>query len=296
MLSIGIDGGGSTLRVGIFNEKLECLHLHEIPETANPSSIGFVETEKRLRFSVLQTLDEARLDSSEVLRVGAGMAGVAQNLDWLREVLVSVFPQAKITVAPDYEIALIGAHGKRYGILVLSGTGSAACGINASGELAHSGGWGYLLGDEGSGYWLGLETLKAVARAADGREKKTKLFVETLANLKISDPDELITWLYAPEPNNRKIAKMASLVLSAASHGDSVANKIIESGAEHLYQLYMSVVKRLNFADPPVMFAGGLLISETPLRRLLMQKIGLNKVPSPKYSPAAGAALMAQLS
>ena len=120
--------------------------------------------------------------------------------------------------------------------------------------------------------------------------------MKTLANLKISDPDELITWLYAPERNNREIAKMASLVLSAASHGDSVSNKIIESGAENLYQLYMSVVKRLNFADPPVMFAGGLLSSETPLRRLLMQKIGLNKVPSPKYSPAAGAALMAQLS
>ena len=116
MLSIGIDGGGSTLRVGIFNENLECLHLSEIPETANPSSIGFAETEKMLRFSVLQTLDEAGVDSSMVHRVGAGMAGVAQNLDWLRNVLESVFPQAKITVAPDYEIALIGAHGKRYGI------------------------------------------------------------------------------------------------------------------------------------------------------------------------------------
>ena len=114
--------------------------------------------------------------------------------------------------------------------------------------------------------------------------------------MKISDPDEVITWLYAPERNNREIAQMSSLVFSAASHGDSVANRIIESGADHLYQLYMSVVKRLNFADPPVMFAGGLLISETPLRRLLMQNIGLNKVPSPKYSPAAGAALMAQLS
>jgi len=296
MLSIGIDGGGSTLRVGIFNENQECLHLHEIPETVNPSSIGFVETEKRLRFSLLQTLDEAGVDSSEVRLVGAGIAGVAQSLDWLRDVLFSIFSQAKITVAPDYEIALIGAHGKRYGVLVLSGTGSAACGINSSGELAHSGGWGYLLGDEGSGYWLGLEMLKAVAHAVDGREKKTELYVETLANLKISDPNELITWLYAPERNNREIAQMSSLVLSAASHGDSVANKIIESGADHLYQLYMSVVKRLNFADPPVMFAGGLLISETPLRRLLMQKIGLNKVPSPKYSPVAGAALMAQLS
>ena len=88
------------------------------------------------------------------------MAGAAQNPDWLRNVLTSVLSHAQITVAPDYEIALIGAHGKRYGMLVLSGTGSVAFGIDASGESAHSGGWGYLLDDGGSGYWLGLEMLE----------------------------------------------------------------------------------------------------------------------------------------
>ena len=89
---------------------------------------------------------------------------------------------------------------------------------------------------------------------------------------------------------------MATLVLKAASTGDSAAVRIIETGAEHLHQLYVSVVKRLDFTEPPVMFAGGLLSSDTLLRRLLMQKIGLNNAPSPKYSPVAGAALMAYLS
>ena len=296
MISIGIDGGGSTLRVGIFTENMECLHLHELAETANPSIIGFEQVERLLRSSVLKTLEAAPVKPTEIQCVGAGMAGAAQATEWLKKTLTSILPHSTVTVAPDYEIALIGAHGKRYGILILSGTGSSACGINDSGESAHSGGWGYLIGDEGGGYWLGLETLKAVARAADGREEKTELYQQTFDHLKIFHPDDLISWTYNPERTNRKIAQISELVLSAAYSGDSVASKIVESGAEHLYQLYSNLVKRLDFANPPVMFAGGLLSSDTLLQKLLIQKIGLKNVPCPKYSPVEGAALMAQLS
>ena len=295
MISIGIDGGGSTLRVGIYTENMECLHLHELAETANPSVLGYSQAEELLRSSLTQTISDAGITSSKVHYVGAGMAGAAQNPDWLKNVLSSVLSHAKITVAPDYEIALIGAHGKRYGILVLSGTGSVAFGIDASGESAHSGGWGYLLDDGGSGYWIGLETLKSATRIADGREEETGLYEQTFAHLKISTPDELISWLYNPETKNQEIAQMAPIVLACAATGDLEALRIVEDGAEQLYQLYLSVIKRLEFGGTPVMFAGGLLSSDNLLRRLLMQKIGLEKVPTPKYSPVEGAALMANL-
>ena len=93
---------------------------------------------------------------------------------------------------------------------------------------------------------------------------------------------------------NREIAQISELVIEVASNGDRVATKIVESAAEHLFQLYQNLVERLNFIDPPVMFAGSLLTSDTVLQKLLMKKIGLNDVPIPKYSPVAGAALMAQ--
>ena len=295
MISIGIDGGGSTLRVGIYTENMECLHLHELAETSNPSVLGYSQAEELMRPSLTQTISDAGITSSKVNYVGAGMAGAAQNPDWLRNVLTSILSHAKITVAPDYEIALIGAHGKRYGMLVLSGTGSVAFGIDASGESAHSGGWGYLLDDGGSGYWLGLETLKSATRIADGREEETGLYEQTFAHLKISTPDELISWLYNPETKNQEIAQMAPIVLACAATGDLEALRIVEDGAEQLYQLYLSVIKRLKFGGTPVMFSGGLLSSDNLLRRLLMQKIGLEKVPTPKYSPVEGAALMANL-
>ena len=295
MISIGIDGGGSTLRVGIYTENMECLHLHELAETANPSVLGYSQAEELLRSSLTQTISDAGITSSKVHYVGAGMAGAAQNPDWLKNVLSSVLSHAKITVAPDYEIALIGAHGKRYGILVLSGTGSVAFGIDTSGESAHSGGWGYLLDDGGSGYWLGLEMLRSATRVADGCMEKTGLYQQTFTHLKISTPDELISWLYNPETKNQEIAQMAPLVLACAATGDLEALRIVEDGAEQLYQLYLSVIKRLEFGGTPVMFSGGLLSSDNLLRRLLMQKIGLEKVPTPKYSPVEGAALMANL-
>ena len=155
---------------------------------------------------------------------------------------------------------------------------------------------GYLLDDGGSGYWLGLEMLKSATRVADGREKKTELYRKTFQHLKFSVADDLINWIYNPERHNREISQMAPLVLACADAGDLAAKRIIEDGAEQLYQLYLNVVEKLDFSDPPVMFAGGLLSSDTLLRRLLMQKIGLNNVPSPKYSPVAGAALMAHIS
>ncbi len=284
MFSLGIDGGGSTLRIGIYGESLKCIYLLELSETANPSVLGFAQAEELLKSTLQKTIDEAGIAPSTVHFVGAGMAGAAQNPDWLSAILNQSLPHAQITVAPDYEIALIGAHGERYGVLVLSGTGSAACGINASGESAHSGGWGYLLGDGGSGYWLGLEILKSATRVADGCMEETSLYQQTFTHLKISAPEELISWIYNPDRNNREISQMAPLVLACAAAGDLEAYRIVEDGAEHLYQLYLSVVKRLDFANPPVMFAGGLLSSDTLLRRLLMQKIGLEKVPAPKFS------------
>ena len=291
---MGIDAGGSTLRVGLFSETLECLHLEEFQETANPSIIGFEKVGILLRSSLVETLKEASVEPSEVQCVGAGMAGADQAAEWLKKEFVSLFPKSRITVAPDYEIALIGAHGRRYGILILSGTGSSACGINGEGDLIRSGGWGYLIGDEGGGYWLGIQTLKAAANVVDGFEEKTELYQKIFHHLNISHPDDLISWTYNPVTTNRKIAQISELVIEVAASGDPVATKIVESAAEHLFQLYQNLVERLNFIDPPVMFAGGLLTSETILQKLLMKKIGLNDVPIPKYSPVAGAALMAQ--
>ena len=296
MFCIGIDGGGSTLRIGIYGKGQECIYLNELSETVNPCVLGFEKSEELIHSSVLKTIDNSKINPSDIRYIGAGLAGAAQCPDWLKNVLRKLIPNADISVAPDYEIALIGAHGKRFGVLVLSGTGSVAFGVNKSGESFHSGGWGYLMDDGGSGYWLGKESLKSATRAFDGLEEKTPLFYKIFDHLKISSSDDLLTWIYNSDRENIEISNLAPIVLSSAENGDLVAQRIVEDGAEKLYELYISVVRKLKFTNPPVMFAGGILNSDTILRSLLMKKIGLKKVPTPKFSPVAGAALMAKLS
>ena len=104
MFSIGIDGGGSTLRIGIYGESLKCIYLLELSETANPSVLGFAQAEELLKSTLQKTLDEAGITSSTVHYVGAGMAGAAQNPDWLSTVLKQSLPHAQITVAPDMKL------------------------------------------------------------------------------------------------------------------------------------------------------------------------------------------------
>ena len=142
---------------------------------------------------------------------------------------------------------------------------------------------------------MGLQAIKAVANVVDCFEEETTLYEKIFHYLNISQSHELISWIYNDQTTNRNIAQISELVLAAASNGDPVASKIIESGAEHLFQLYKNLVERLNFIDPPVMFAGGLLNSETLLQQLLIKKMGLEYAPCPKHSPVVGAALMAQM-
>ncbi len=75
MFSLGIDGGGSTLRIGIYGESLKCIHLHELLETSNPSVLGFSQAEELLKSNLSQALNNAGIASSTVRYVGAGMAG-----------------------------------------------------------------------------------------------------------------------------------------------------------------------------------------------------------------------------
>ena len=99
---MGIDSRGSTLRVGVFSENLECLHLEKFQETANPSIIGFGKVGGLLRSSLLETLQKFSVEPAEVQFIGVGMAGAAQAREWLKNEFVSLFPQSRITVAPDY--------------------------------------------------------------------------------------------------------------------------------------------------------------------------------------------------
>jgi N-acetylglucosamine kinase-like BadF-type ATPase len=293
---IGIDGGGSTIRVVIITHELDVLAEYLGP-AVNPSFIGRDEAASRIQAAMRESLGQAGLTPEQITGVGLGIAGASNRYewaaDWLRGLAGEVTPQARIVPSSDYEIALVGAHGQRFGILLLAGTGSLAYGVNAAGESALVGGWGYLLGDEGSGYWLGSQALRAVVRMADGRGRPTALYEAMIDALNLSQPLDLIPFLYGSTPRVADVARLAPLVLDCASQGDSVARGLVETGALELALEVRAVMYRLDMHGHAPMFAGSLLTTVNPLSTLVCSLLDMGGIPTPRYSPAVGAALLA---
>lgn len=295
-LVVGVDGGGTHLRVVVTDESLRVLGSG-LAGSANPSLVGSDTASQRVRDAIAQALDEAGVPPDEVEAATLGIAGasVAHSADWVRALGQAALPSAKIVTSADYEIALAGANGRLEGVLIAAGTGSVAYGVSSVGESALVGGWGYLLGDEGSGYWLGLEALRAVTLAEDGHGPRTALSSEVPDALGI-EPGRaaLVAWLYRGEaPRQREVAGLAPLVLRLAEQGERASEQIVRRASTHLAELGRTVVDRLALGDPCYVFAGSLLSEANPLSLHLCRELGLADLPRPRHSPVLGAALLA---
>ena len=211
----------------------------------------------------------------------------------------------QVRVVADAVPVLAAALGRRplgelrtlRGMVLISGTGSLAWGcrgVDDHGELVEGrvGGWGYLLGDEGSGYWLAVEGLRAACRAADGIGRPTELLPAMLAALQLQTPSELVGAVYAQPLDRQRLAQLAPVVLSLASTpsqlGDAVATGIVEQAAEDLSQMVGCLRNKLQLGDGPIPLAltGGVLLQGTPLRDRLIeslqsQELDIQLVPTP---------------
>jgi N-acetylglucosamine kinase-like BadF-type ATPase len=292
---MGIDGGGSAIRAVITTPDLAICGQSDGP-TANPGVVGFETATHTIQDAMRAALASADLSPDQIAAVGIGIAGAAAHhaAGWLREVVAAVTPRARIVPSADFEIALVGAVGRREGVLVLAGTGSLAYGVNAAGQSALVGGWGYLLDDAGSGYWIGIRALAAIARAADGRGPHTSLTSILLEALDLAQPLDLVPWLYLSETaRTRAVAQLAPLVLDQAADGDLVAQVIVTSAAAELTTAAHTVMRRLDMTAPDFAFAGGLLSGTNLLSESLCTALGLDALPVPDHPPVIGAALLA---
>jgi N-acetylglucosamine kinase len=131
-------------------------------------------------------------------------------------------------------------------VAVDAGTGSLASGRDGKGRWAHAGGWGALLGDEGSGYWIGLRAMQAAVRASDGREEMTALQGRILSHFGIQQLQELIPLVYRGPLGRREIASLAPVVAQVAREGDAVAQRIMQEAAAELALLAAAVIRRLQ--------------------------------------------------
>jgi N-acetylglucosamine kinase-like BadF-type ATPase len=247
MRVLGIDAGGT---------KTVCLFAGDegeiLAETrgggANLQASGELEVEKVLH----AVMDDALGDRS--VRPDAiclGIAGVDRPADAaaVRGIMRRIGFNTPTMVVNDALIALLaGTDGALTtpGVVVIAGTGSIAYGIDGGGRAARSGGWGYLLGDEGGGYWIGRAALSAVVRQFDGRGPATQLTLLVLDQMQLASPTELIHAIYDNGLQRQAIASIAAVVQRASDRGDAVAADILTRAAAELTVAAASVIERLD--------------------------------------------------
>jgi N-acetylglucosamine kinase-like BadF-type ATPase len=195
---------------------------------------------------------------------------------------------------------LVGGVGRRHGVVLIVGTGAIAYGVNAQGKARRADGWGYIIGDEGSGLWIGQEGLRAVARAHDNRGPATALEGTVLSHLSLQHASELVTLVYASNFGVPALAGLAPLVSQAAQAGDSVARSILEEAGRRLSNTLRAVIGGLDMADAPfeVVLMGGVLQARDTVWKTVVAALDRiaprARVIEPRYDAAVGAALLAK--
>jgi len=239
-------------------------------------------------------------ETVHVACVGAAGYTLPDRRALLERLLQQMLPGARVLVVADYAIALEGATGGNPGVLVIAGTGSIACGRDPEGRLMRAGGWGYLLGDEGSGFWIGREAIRAVLAAIEGWGEQTRLHAMLSDTLGTSECGEWLSALYRAQNPQSLLAQLAPLVTEAAKQGDGPAQGILLHAADHLAGLVTQLTQHLHLPEEfPVCIVGGVWNSQTVLQRF-RQQLGeqlphwQGEVKSPMYSPVEGALLIAQ--
>ncbi len=244
---------------------------------------------------VRRALSAAGRLTGDTLVVGAAGAGRDPERDELRIALRNENLATSVVVTTDIEIALAAAFSDGPGIVVSAGTGSVAVGRDRAGKRHRMGGYGWQMGDEGSGYAIGRAALGAVSRAIDGRSPKTALSEKVLTATRSSDFDALIRWAAGASP--AEVAALAPHVLAVAANGDPLAQGITDYAARELSQLAICLLPRMDLAPPvPVAVTGGLLAQDQPLRRTLLAKLAEEPAFLPSDTPVdavAGALRMA---
>jgi len=294
-LVVGVDGGGTRTRAVILDEA-----GGELGRAATgPALVDRPELPIDIE-GVVSTVRSAALAAAIELPCAAlcaGFAGVGRERERVAvETALAEHDLASVvTVVTDAEAALFDAFQAGPGLLLIAGTGSVALGRAEDGREARVGGWGLLLGDEGSAYEIGMRALRAIARSTDGRGRATGLLPRFLADLNLVGPDDMIAW--AAMAAKTAVAALAPTVCDLAADGDEVAGAIIHAAVESLASHVDALLARLGpWTSPPgLALAGGLLGMDRPLREPVIAAAAERPcvVLETQITPVRGAGLMA---
>jgi len=299
-LVVGVDGGGTRTRAAILDGNRVLGEGSAGP--SNPLRVGVASGAASIREAIDKACVAALVQRDDIIAAGIGLAGVRRKdiRTRMREVLVETLGIENIELWPDADMALYGATDGAPGVVVISGTGSVACGVNRQGKRVYAGGWGPVAGDEGSGSWIARRALQAVAHATDERGPKTALAAAACNYFQVNAPEDLSTAIYAPTMTNDRIAGFSKHVIDVARAGDTVGRDILTEAGRELGKTAVSVIRKLRMERErfQVSFVGGVFSAGelviAPLREEIARVARKAFIAEPRFSPTFAAGRMAQ--
>lgn len=249
---LGIDGGGTKTTAIICDENAQLISRF-VGESINYNSVGMETARKNLKATVDGVLpNDVKLNAAFI-----GMSAISERADdeFTKKLCAGIIDCDKITMDSDVYIGLEAMRCDGSAAMVISGTGSMAVGRLPDGEIIHTGGWGYILGDEGSGYAICIDALRAAICGYEGSAEKTLLTDAVKEHYQVNDMLELIDIFYDPPMPRSEIAKLAPIVFKCAEN-DGVADAIIRNHAQLLANTVSALLSQLPEGTPLGLWGG----------------------------------------
>jgi N-acetylglucosamine kinase-like BadF-type ATPase len=281
---IGVDIGGSKTH-GV--RAVDDLSVAEaVAGSANIASVGPAEASRQLDGLL------AQLGTADVDAVCAGAAGAdgSESIATLQRLFTERIPGARVAIVHDARLVLAAA-GMDTGVALISGTGSVAWGVRTDGADSRAGGWGHLLGDEGSGYRVTVDAVRHALDRMDAGEPVDPLTATLLAQCGLTSPEQLVDHFYSTQ-DRRYWAQRAPALLALAATGDPAAGALLTGAADALAALALRVLGRLG-TPGPVVLGGGFAVHQPALQQAVRERLPGVEMHVLTQEPVAGAVRLA---
>lgn len=304
-IQIGVDGGGSKTEIVALDQTGRVLCCLRKP-ASNYHVVGMEQAVRHIIEGIRDASQEETLEG-----IGISLAGINTPEDWkimaggLKGALMVLgreteipFQDVPVVLENDVFGALMSVRGKFSGNVLAVGTGAVALGVNIKGEVFRVGGWGHLIGDQGSGYDIGHKALTATVASFDGYGPKSLLETKITEHLGLAQVLDISDWLYLNKRLNKEIAALVPVVVEAAQMGDLISKKILDESGRALGLLTMALLRKTKSLE--VGLVGGIsniweFLEPSFLNTIQEEFPGL-QILKPNYPPSVGAALLSRIS
>lgn len=303
MYILGIDCGGTSTKALLVTTE-GCIIGRGQGGPANYTVDGVDGVVKSVLEAVRGCLGQTSLDLPTLQQAGVflalGVSGAGRQTE--AEAVEEAFRGLgfeQVVADHDATIALFGALGGADGVVVIAGTGSISCGLH-NGKRGRVGGWGYLLGDEGSAFWMGIRALQQVMRGFDGRANVDQLLLRAVCDyFQVQDATELVPLIHKAPLDRGLIGGFSKEITSLANRGHSLCQTIVAEAGRELGQLAVAVLAELDLLEAEgkvgacggVFAAGDLIL--TPMQEEIRRWAPGQILSLPDFEPVEGAVLLA---